>query len=111
MPNAAPHVCSGCGVKVTVGRGKCSKCSKCSNWEGRGTRHDRGYGVKWERIRKVVIKRDKGLCQPCFRNGFIKRFDQVDHRKQKADGGTDDIGNLECICNECHRIKTAKESN
>ncbi|HBT3581894.1 TPA: HNH endonuclease [Klebsiella pneumoniae] len=33
----------------------------------------------------------------------------VDHITAKANGGTDDLSNLESLCNPCHRAKTAVE--
>ncbi|MDM7498745.1 HNH endonuclease, partial [Escherichia coli] len=33
----------------------------------------------------------------------------VDHIIPKAHGGTDDDSNLESLCLECHRAKTARE--
>jgi 5-methylcytosine-specific restriction protein A len=35
----------------------------------------------------------------------------VDHIIAKADGGTDDDENLQPICDECHRMKTAREDS
>ena len=51
-----------------------------------------------------------GLCQPCLREDRVTPFKAVDHIKPKAQGGTDDDENLQCICNECHDAKTAKEA-
>jgi 5-methylcytosine-specific restriction protein A len=34
----------------------------------------------------------------------------VDHVLNKAEGGTDEDGNLQAINRECHRIKTAEEA-
>lgn len=74
------------------------------------SRHKRGYGTAWEKLRKVILARDKHLCQPCRRAGRVKVGSQVDHRTPKAKGGTDDPENLEVICEPCHRVKSAAES-
>lgn len=76
----------------------------------RGTRQQRGYGAEWQRIRAAALLRDKGLCQPCLREGRVTAAREVDHIKPKAFGGTDDAGNLQSICLACHRAKTARES-
>jgi 5-methylcytosine-specific restriction protein A len=76
----------------------------------RESRHARGYGTAWDKLRKRILARDKHLCQPCLRASRVTPASQVDHITPKAKGGTDDEGNLEAICAECHMIKTAKES-
>lgn len=79
-------------------------------WRGnRGTRHERGYGSKWVKLREVVLKRDMRLCQPCLTTGRPTTATEVDHIKPKAKGGTDDPDNLQAICGECHRAKTERE--
>lgn len=83
---------------------------QAGGWKGnRGTRQERGYGAEWQRIRKAVIVRDMGLCQPCLREGKVTPFTEVDHIKPKSDGGTDDHDNLQCICSPCHKDKTSIE--
>lgn len=76
----------------------------------RGSRHQRGYGAEWDRTRKRILDRDEGLCQPCLRAGRASAGTQVDHIVPKSQGGSDDDGNLQTICPECHRAKTARES-
>jgi 5-methylcytosine-specific restriction protein A len=80
-----------------------------SGWH-RTSRHARGYGSAWDRLRAQVLKRDSHLCQPCLRNGRVYPATQVDHIKPKAKGGTDDLANLEAICPPCHEAKTAAEN-
>lgn len=81
-------------------------------WKGqRGTRHERGYGAAWQRLRVQVIARDRGLCQPCKAAGKVRKFDAVDHIKPKAQGGTDDLSNLRCICADCHAAKSTAEGH
>ena len=74
------------------------------------SRHARGYGHQWDKLRKVILTRDKHLCQECRRKGRVKVGNHVDHITPKAKGGTDDPGNLECVCVEHHSEKTARES-
>lgn len=40
----------------------------------------------------------------------LRAAGQVDHIRPKANGGSDDEVNLEAICADCHRKKTAEES-
>ena len=79
-------------------------------WVGRGSRHERGYGAQWQKARLVILARDLYLCQPCKTQGRTTPAKQVDHIKPKASGGTDDHDNLQAICEDCHKAKTAREA-
>ena len=74
------------------------------------SRHERGYGTQWQKLRKLIIARDCALCQPCKRKGRATPFAAVDHIKPKAQGGTDDAANLQAICAACHLEKSLAES-
>lgn len=76
----------------------------------RGSRQARGYGASWDRLRRQVLERDCGVCQACAREGLIHPGNEVDHIVPKAEGGTDDLSNLQTICAERHRLKTQDES-
>lgn len=76
----------------------------------RKSRHERGYGTAWDKLRKAILARDTHLCQPCKAKGRATAAQAVDHIKPKANGGTDDPSNLQAICNECHDAKTAKDT-
>lgn len=78
-------------------------------WDHGGrSRHARGYGTAWEKLREHILKRDRHLCQPCLRMEprRITAATEVDHVLAKAKGGTDADGNLQSICNPCHRAKS-----
>ena len=74
------------------------------------SRHKRGYGTAWDKLRKAILKRDRHLCQPCLRSGRPTPADEVDHVIPKTQRGTDDESNLEAICSPCHKTKTAAEN-
>ncbi|MDY0748517.1 HNH endonuclease [Paucibacter sp. R3-3] len=77
----------------------------------RGSRHERGYGTAWDKLRRQILRRDAGLCQPCLRNGVTTPSCRtVDHVLAKAAGGTDEPSNLQTICTDCHASKTAAEA-
>lgn len=69
------------------------------------SRHARGYGSEWSKLRLRILKRDSYLCQPCLRKGKVTPAREVDHIKPKAKGGTDEADNLQAICGPCHRQK------
>ena len=56
-------------------------------------------------LRSVGIER----CATCVLT-FPARFLRIDHVKPLADGGRDVLGNLQILCVNCHRVKSATES-
>lgn len=75
----------------------------------RGNRHQRGYGKLWDKIRVTVMQQANSRCQHCLKQGRYTLATQVDHIIPKAKGGTDDITNLQALCEQCHKIKTAHD--
>lgn len=84
---------------------------------GTKSRQERGYDAAWERVRKVVIARDKGLCQMCLAEGRVTMGRDVDHKVPKAEakrrGWTraqmDHPDQLWLLCVSCHKEKTEAE--
>lgn len=75
------------------------------------SRHVRGYGKEWEKLRLIVLQNAHYICQckHCRDDKRLKPASEVDHIKPKADGGTDDISNLQAINHDCHRRKSAED--
>lgn len=111
MPKAPPRPCTHPNCKAYAAKdGRCLEHQRKA-WatnEGK-SRHERGYGSKWDKLRKQILKRDQHLCQVCLEKGIYTKARQVDHKTPKAEGGTDDPNNLQSICIPCHRYKTANE--
>lgn len=80
-----------------------------SRWFRRGSRHATGYGIAWDRLRLVILRRDNYLCVPCRLAGRITLAQAVDHIVPKARGGTDALENLQSICRPCHDRKSLEE--
>lgn len=55
----------------------------------------------WERIRRIVLRRDGGRCQSC---GALAN--QVDH---VTAGDDHSPSNLQALCEPCHQRKTNAE--
>lgn len=68
----------------------------------RGTSSQRGYGVRWQRLRLLVLARDPICKYP----GCHELSTDVDHIVSKANGGTDSMDNLQGLCHEHHSLKT-----
>ncbi|MGJ8680505.1 HNH endonuclease [Paraglaciecola sp.] len=93
--------------------GFCEEHKDRGGWYGnerdKGNDTARGYGWAWRKLSKLIKERDKGLCQEHKRKGIFKAGSQVDHIKPREQGGNDEHSNLELLCNDCHRTKTATE--
>lgn len=111
MPSKPPRPCSICGVLVMGGGTRCEAHRSIGRFgdKSRGSRHQRGYGSAWDRTRRRVIERDRGLCQACLKVDVLTPGTDVDHVIPKARGGADDDRNLQLLCRACHRAKTARE--
>ena len=90
-----------------------------SNWS-RESRHARGYGSEWDKLRRIVLQRDNGLCQcqHCKAAGRVTSATECDHIISKAKGKAlgwtderiDDPSNLQAINSDCHKRKTVEEN-
>jgi len=78
----------------------------------RGSRHARGYGAAWDRLRISILERDQYVCRcvTCTAKGRIRPATEVDHVTPKSQGGTDDPGNLCAINRDCHLAKSQREA-
>jgi 5-methylcytosine-specific restriction protein A len=84
---------------------------------GTKSRHERGYGADWVRLRARIMQRDCGLCQVCKREGRVTVAYAVDHIVSKANAirmkwtpaQIDAESNLQAICRSCHDTKTEAE--
>ena len=116
MPYAAKKPCAANGCAEVVERGNrwCAKHEQeLSGWaqlqRRTGNTTQRGYGHAWRKLRSRVLRRDMHLCQECRRNNKLVTGTEVDHIVRKADGGTDDMDNLQTLCKPWHAAKTATE--
>lgn len=73
------------------------------------TRQYGGSGWRWQRIRRLVILRDDGVCQlrlpPC-----TSRATTADHVVGVALGGSDDPSNLVAACAPCNEYKRRQQA-
>ena len=68
----------------------------------------------WEQRRSAVKRRADGRCER-IKTSTGKRCanpgTDCDHVVRPADGGTDELANLEWLCGWHHRAKTSREGN
>ena len=102
MPRKPATICNGCSKPI---RGTCTTCRRVRE-KDRPSAHARGYGAAWRKLRRYILSLDP-MCQHCQREVAT----EVDHIKRKADGGDDEMNNLQGLCKECHKIKTLRENS
>jgi 5-methylcytosine-specific restriction protein A len=59
--------------------------------------------------RRALFQREP-FCRPCMAQGKHTIATIADHAIPLAEGGVDDMSNLESICRDCHQKKTQAES-
>ena len=79
-----------------------------NSWSG-DKRSSKFYSsVAWQKKRKYIIQRDKGLCQHCLQQGITTIGNEVDHIISTFTNWelrlTD--SNLQLLCKRCHIKKT-----
>ena len=78
-------------------------------WADRGSRHARGYGAEWSKLRLRILRRDGYLCVQCTKEGRASAATNVDHITPKAKGGTDNPVNLRSLCDHHKATKDAED--
>jgi hypothetical protein len=89
--------------------------------DGCRARFDERYGLNWLALKRFVARRAQGRCESCRWSPYRDptkswwepymggRHFEFDHIKEIAAGG-DPLGrsNVQLLCRECHRRKTAE---
>lgn len=112
MPVRAKHPCHHPGCTALVERGRYCDEHQPHVEERRGTSAQRGYGYRWQRLRRMFLAAHP-LCADPFgdhqRDGVVVAATDVDHIVPRTRGGTDDESNLQQLCHSCHSRKTNAE--
>ncbi|MFP3564704.1 HNH endonuclease [Paraburkholderia sp. SIMBA_030] len=67
-------------------------------------------GRQWVKTRQRIAVEQQFTCQRCGLAWFPWR-DQVDHDVPLEQGGSNDDENLNLLCDDCHKAKTAQEAS
>ena len=94
--------CKICGKKYVGAKKTCSRT--CANKSRTGIKYtregkfDKAYRGSLLK-EKVALKRG-GVCERCQENNYA--ILQIHHKKERYQGGTDHLNNLELLCPNCH---------
>lgn len=61
-----------------------------------------GTTKEWRTARELAFRTYGDVCFQCG-----NKATEIDHIVEVAEGGTDDIENLQPLCNPCHKVKTS----
>ena len=79
---------------------------KAGDHEAQTTKRLTGRAAVEQRKRRLFAE---PLCRHCKEQGRVTAAVTPDHITPLAFGGTDDDSNIQCLCDDCHAIKTAAE--
>lgn len=112
----------GCPNLIGDGRQCANPEHRKRSWAPRASAAERGYArlvvpvpcarggqahATWASLRACVLERDGHRCADCGAAGATT----VDHRRAKAQGGTDDEANLVACCARCQASKAGREGS
>lgn len=82
--------------------------AKARQWTGpRLSTTERGYGTAWQKLRRQVLV-PGSVCVVCGTSGSPSNPLTVDHIVAKANGGKDELANLQVLCRAHNSSKGAK---
>ena len=76
------------------------------SWNASGFNYSSAAWIRLRNHKRML----NPLCEECLKRGELVPFHTIDHIKAIVDGGDPyDLNNLQTLCDQCHRIKSAKE--
>ena len=103
--------CLDCGIPSPQSR--CASCSEkrliANPPRFRGTTTQRGYGAEWQRVRRLILDRDRWICYLCNKklSGSDATVDHIIPLSINKDLGLDP-SNLAACCRSCNSKKSGK---
>ena len=110
MPKQSPKPCGqpGCAALVGRGTGYCEAHQRPA-WDRRAKPVKRFAGRRLQAARAQLF-RSHPLCVLCQVSGRVSIATIRDHVIPLAEGGRDDEGNTQGLCDACHDLKSQAEA-
>lgn len=116
MPSWPKHPCAfqGCPVLIDKSKRFCEAHEKQRNkeYEKYGRKYDskKRYNSSWSKI-SAKYRKAHPLCEICLSEGKAVTADLVHHKKPISEGGSNEVSNLQSLCNSCHGKIHAKRKD
>lgn len=105
MPRRPPSPCTWPGCSQLVPGGGACPTHKRKPWTNPdGSNRRSRLPADWHRRRAAALQRDHHRCRLCGAPAVA-----VDHIVPHTKGGTDELANLQAVCQPCHDAKTKRE--
>ena len=109
MPAKPTKPCAGCGVAVRTKRClACERAYQAADRERRGSSYQRGYDVRHQVWRGVILSRNP-VCVMCLERNVVTPAVVADHIKPLNQGGDWSLENGQGLCLSHHNAKAGVE--
>lgn len=114
MPYKPKKPCAYPGCPNLTSKRYCEEHAKAEakryNHNDRDPAGNKRYGRTWKQVRAAFLAAHP-LCEICVSEGKLTPAALVHHRRKLTDGGTNDQGNLQALCRECHSRLHGKQGD
>ena len=114
MPCKPKKPCAYYGCRELTENRYCDEHAKLTarhyNKYQRDPKSKKRYDADWQKISCAYLSANP-LCELCKTDGRLTAATLVHHRRKLSDGGTNDVENLQALCQSCHSRLHARQGD